>query len=46
MVHREDLLEKPEFIICAFDIETTKAPMKFPDADIDQIMLISYVIDE
>lgn len=32
---REDLLEKPEFIICAFDIETTKAPMKFPDADID-----------
>ena len=33
--HREDLLEKPDFIICAYDIETTKAPMKFPDADID-----------
>lgn len=30
----------------AFDIETTKEPLKFPDADFDKIMLISYVIDE
>jgi DNA polymerase epsilon subunit 1 len=40
-----DLLEKPEFPILAFDIETTKLPLKFPDARIDSILLISYVID-
>nr|CAD2190862.1 unnamed protein product [Meloidogyne enterolobii] len=39
------LVEPPEPIICAFDIETTKAPLKFPDASEDQIMMISYMID-
>lgn len=29
----------------AFDIETTKLPLKFPDAESDQIMMISYMID-
>jgi DNA polymerase epsilon subunit 1 len=29
----------------AYDIETTKLPLKFPDAIIDQIMMISYMID-
>lgn len=29
----------------AYDIETTKLPLKFPDATIDQIMMISYMID-
>lgn len=29
----------------AFDIETTKLPLKFPDAQTDQIMMISYMID-
>lgn len=29
----------------AFDIETTKLPLKFPDAQSDQIMMISYMID-
>lgn len=29
----------------AFDIETTKAPLKFPDQQQDQIMMISYMID-
>lgn len=29
----------------AFDIETTKLPLKFPDAASDQIMMISYMID-
>ena len=29
----------------AYDIETTKLPLKFPDASIDQIMMISYMID-
>lgn len=32
-------------VILAFDIETTKAPLMFPDAKIDQIMMISYMID-
>lgn len=32
-------------IILAFDIETTKAPLKFPDPKADQVMMISYMID-
>ncbi|KAL7072166.1 hypothetical protein ACQ4LE_008340, partial [Meloidogyne hapla] len=39
------IVEPPEPIICAFDIETTKAPLKFPHASEDQIMMISYMID-
>jgi DNA polymerase epsilon subunit 1 len=42
---REDLIERPDCIVLAFDIETTKLPLKFPDANIDQIMMISYMID-
>lgn len=34
-----------EPVVLAFDIETTKAPLKFPDAAIDQVMMISYMID-
>lgn len=29
----------------AYDIETTKLPLKFPDSTTDQIMMISYMID-
>lgn len=29
----------------AYDIETTKLPLKFPDAEIDSIMMISYMVD-
>lgn len=32
-------------VVLAFDIETTKAPLKFPDSSIDQVMMISYMID-
>lgn len=32
-------------VVLAYDIETTKAPLKFPDSAIDQIMMISYMID-
>lgn len=32
-------------MILAYDIETTKLPLKFPDSSIDQIMMISYMID-
>ncbi|CAH0549983.1 unnamed protein product [Brassicogethes aeneus] len=42
---RPDLIERPEPIVLAFDIETTKLPLKFPDAASDQIMMISYMID-
>eukprot|EP00049_Salpingoeca_infusionum_P023474 m.12318 g.12318 ORF g.12318 m.12318 type:complete len:2363 (-) comp5819_c0_seq1:202-7290(-) len=42
---REDLLLSPDCIVLAWDIETTKLPLKFPNADIDQVMMISYMID-
>ncbi|XP_050220537.1 DNA polymerase epsilon catalytic subunit A-like isoform X2 [Mercurialis annua] len=42
---RTDLLQRAEVRVCAFDIETTKLPLKFPDADYDQIMMISYMVD-
>ncbi|XP_015586460.1 DNA polymerase epsilon catalytic subunit A [Cephus cinctus] len=42
---REDIIETPEPIVLAYDIETTKLPLKFPDATTDQIMMISYMID-
>ncbi|CAD6189723.1 unnamed protein product, partial [Caenorhabditis auriculariae] len=31
--------------ILAFDIETTKLPLKFPDRESDEIMMISYMVD-
>ena len=40
----EKLTKNPSTVL-AFDIETTKAPLKFPDPRIDSIMLISYMID-
>ncbi|KAJ8897708.1 hypothetical protein PR048_003058 [Dryococelus australis] len=42
---RNDLIERPDPIVLAYDIETTKLPLKFPDANTDQIMMISYMID-
>lgn len=38
-------MQRAEVHICAFDIETTKLPLKFPDAEYDLIMMISYMID-
>lgn len=43
--HRTDLLQRAEVRVCAFDIETTKLPLKFPDAEYDIIMMISYMVD-
>ena len=40
-----DRLKRAEPVVLAFDIETTKLPLKFPDAAFDQIMMISYMID-
>lgn len=31
--------------VLAYDIETSKLPLKFPDAASDKIMMISYMID-
>lgn len=42
---RPDIIERPEPIVLAFDIETTKLPLKFPDSATDQIIMISYMID-
>ncbi|CDO92771.1 unnamed protein product [Kluyveromyces dobzhanskii CBS 2104] len=41
----EDKVTFADPVVLAFDIETTKAPLKFPDSAIDQIMMISYMID-
>ncbi|KAK3853994.1 hypothetical protein Pcinc_039493 [Petrolisthes cinctipes] len=45
ITRREDLLVWPDCIVLAYDIETTKLPLKFPDANTDQIMMISYMVD-
>lgn len=37
---------KAEPKVCAFDIETTKLPMRFPNAESDQIFMISYMLDK
>ena len=45
ITRRPDLIDTPDMIVLAFDIETTKLPLKFPDSATDQIMMISYMID-
>ncbi|KAI8587396.1 hypothetical protein BDZ88DRAFT_240684 [Geranomyces variabilis] len=42
---RPDKVKRADPVVLAFDIETTKLPLKFPDATIDSIMMISYMID-
>jgi DNA polymerase epsilon subunit 1 len=37
IVKREDLIERPDCIVLAFDIETTKLPLKFPDSSIGTV---------
>ncbi|KAF2099988.1 DNA polymeras-like protein epsilon [Rhizodiscina lignyota] len=41
----EERLQRADPVVMAYDIETTKLPLKFPDAAIDQVMMISYMID-
>jgi DNA polymerase epsilon subunit 1 len=45
MILLEGKDDKADLRIMAFDIETTKAPLKFPDRNFDQVMMISYIID-
>ena len=41
----KEQLDRPEPVVLAYDIETTKLPLKFPDSSFDSIMMISYMID-
>ncbi|KAJ2688424.1 DNA polymerase epsilon catalytic subunit, partial [Coemansia spiralis] len=45
LARREDLVQRADPVVLAFDIETTKLPLKFPDAATDMIMMISYMVD-
>jgi DNA polymerase epsilon subunit 1 len=45
VVCNEEHLAMADPVVMAYDIETTKLPLKFPDAAIDQVMMISYMID-
>ncbi|VDN01879.1 unnamed protein product [Thelazia callipaeda] len=45
IIRHPTLIDPPEPIILAYDIEVTKLPLKFPDSAIDQIMMISYMIN-
>jgi DNA polymerase epsilon subunit 1 len=45
MAWREDLVERPRPRVFAFDIETSKSALKFPDPAHDQVMMISYMLD-
>lgn len=38
-------VKRADPVVMAYDIETTKAPLKFPDHALDQVMMISYMVD-
>ncbi|VDM70160.1 unnamed protein product [Strongylus vulgaris] len=38
------LIDPIDPVVLAFDIETTKLPLKFPDSALDEIMMISYMV--
>lgn len=40
-----DMVVKADPRVLAFDIECTKAPLKFPDSTVDQVFMISYMVD-
>ena len=42
---QEHILSQSNPKIFAFDIETSKAPLKFPNAEVDSIYMISVMID-
>ncbi|RCN34958.1 hypothetical protein ANCCAN_19206 [Ancylostoma caninum] len=45
IVSHPTLIDPIDPVVLAFDIETTKLPLKFPDSSTDEIMMISYMID-
>ncbi|CAJ0638735.1 16571_t:CDS:2 [Entrophospora sp. SA101] len=44
-MHRADISNDVDLKIFSFDIETSKPPLKFPNPEIDEIMMISYMVD-
>ena len=40
-----DRLKRADPVVLAYDIETSKSPLKFPDSAIDPKIMISYMID-
>ena len=45
LVYLPEMLVKPDLRVFAFDIETSKAPLKFPDAQYDPVLMISAMCD-
>jgi DNA polymerase epsilon subunit 1 len=49
LIHKIDCIkemcDRPHLTILAFDIETTKLPLKFPDAKMDCVMQLSINVD-
>ncbi|KAJ8521909.1 hypothetical protein ONZ45_g1426 [Pleurotus djamor] len=41
----KERVKRADPVVLAYDIETTKAPLKFPDQELDQVMMISYMVD-
>ncbi|KAH7872332.1 uncharacterized protein C8R40DRAFT_1071822 [Lentinula edodes] len=41
--HIAERVKRAHPVVMAYDIETTKAPLKFPDQATDQVMTISYI---
>ncbi|KII85363.1 hypothetical protein PLICRDRAFT_700901 [Plicaturopsis crispa FD-325 SS-3] len=40
-----DRVKRADPVVLAYDIETTKAALKFPDQAVDQVMMVSYMVD-
>ncbi|CAM9190271.1 unnamed protein product [Chrysoparadoxa australica] len=45
VIHLKDKIVKAEPKVLAFDIECTKAPLKFPNSELDEVFMISYMFD-
>ena len=45
LTHLEDYVVKPDLRVLAWDIECTKEPLQFPDANKDRITMISFMFD-
>ena len=46
MEHRVDMLKRAEPRICAFDIETTKMPLQFPNSEYDQVKVFLFYLEQ
>uniref|UniRef100_A0A8R1XQP9 DNA polymerase epsilon catalytic subunit n=1 Tax=Onchocerca volvulus TaxID=6282 RepID=A0A8R1XQP9_ONCVO len=46
IIRHPTLIDPPEPVILAYDIEVTKLPLKFPDSAFDEIMMISYMVND